>query len=150
MKPPEPTMVDFGVSPLFLAIKPSNCEKSFVSFSLTALLSGNASFQELCSVSKLPLAQEPDELILQWYEEIHQHILVHWLNMTANTYIGGGENLFQNSIRKQRFASNLESVATIFQSGLNILPFLEDSCPDVMKRHSLSTVQLVSMVVQLD
>ncbi|KAL0223702.1 hypothetical protein P9112_003092 [Eukaryota sp. TZLM1-RC] len=80
----------------------------------------------------------PDESILQWYQEIHQHILVHWLNMTANAYIGGGQNLFENSIRNERFPINMESAATIVQPGLNILSFLEDNCPDVMKRHSLS------------
>ncbi|KAL0214329.1 hypothetical protein P9112_006513 [Eukaryota sp. TZLM1-RC] len=62
--------------------------------------------------------------------------------MTANAYIGGGENLFENSIRNERFPINMESAATIVQSGLNILSFLEDNCPDVMKRHSLSTVHL--------
>ncbi|KAL0225718.1 hypothetical protein P9112_013042 [Eukaryota sp. TZLM1-RC] len=36
----------------------------------------------------------------------------------------------------------MESAATIVQSALNILSFLEDNCPDVMKRHSLSTVHL--------
>ncbi|KAL0223675.1 hypothetical protein P9112_003065 [Eukaryota sp. TZLM1-RC] len=85
---------------------------------------------------------QPDESILQWYQEIHQHILVHWLNMTANAYIGGGQNLFENSIRNERFPINMESAATIVQPGLNILSFLEDNCPDVMKRHSLSTVHL--------
>ncbi|KAL0214817.1 hypothetical protein P9112_007001 [Eukaryota sp. TZLM1-RC] len=87
---------------------------------------------------------QPDESILQWYQEIHQHILVHWLNMTANAYIGGGQNLFENSIRNERFPINMESAATIVQSGLNILSFLEDNCPDVMKRHSLSAVQRAS------
>ncbi|KAL0218511.1 hypothetical protein P9112_004164 [Eukaryota sp. TZLM1-RC] len=71
---------------------------------------------------------QPYESILLWYQEIHQHILVHWLNMTANAYIGGGQNLFENSIRNERFPINMESAATIVQS-------------DVMKRHSLSTVQ---------
>ncbi|KAL0214453.1 hypothetical protein P9112_006637 [Eukaryota sp. TZLM1-RC] len=51
----------------------------------------------------------------------------------SNSLYWWGSKMLETSIRNERFTINMETAATIFQSGLNNLSFLESNCPEDSK-----------------